>query len=504
MVWGTRRKICNENEISMEVHVLRLKTTSQSLVISLVIHGLIVFILSVYLISQTKPFQDLIDATFLDTPDPPKPKVRKLMIKPVIKPIVSTQPSVVVQQVQPTPRVTTTIKPRSTPAASATVIEFANRRVKLEARPRPHRPKIIESHQSVSDIVTHVDLPVSDAPGVLGFSAPVPVAGGGMAGLAQRGMSGAAGGVRLERITQTTGIQSLISATDAVPTALESLVGEMRLGNQLMRPMRHHELGARIYTDPQTGLATGYFQICYVRFRQAGMNPLFQVDPTALSYLVRWMSGNTRIRGRIAGRTLYLDVSGILESPMLYLNGTRAVRFRPEAKRNLTRYLVEKGGFIFVDDDHSGGSLATKTFANSMRAQFREIILGAGGRELHSIPKDHPIWNEPFPLGGQPAEPNRTGLTWPMTALELNGKLSVVISYNDYNNGWEEPGSASISYVPSVLRMGANFMFYAATHGKIGDYKHYVPPELSREEDLLPPQRAPQAAGVSATGFERE
>ncbi|MCZ6679688.1 MAG: DUF4159 domain-containing protein [Candidatus Poribacteria bacterium] len=484
--------------------MLQSKPTSQSLMISLIIHGLMALGLSVYMIVHTAPFQDFMDATFLKSPDPPKPKVRKPVIKPVTKPIVPRESAAVVEPLQPQPRVTTAANLRTASVTTANVIEFSNRRLKLEARPQPYHPKIIDLNQPSPHVVTSVDLPTSDAPGALALGTPVASTGGDVAGLTRRGMSGIVQDVRVVNAPSQTGIASLLDTTSAAPNALDSMVGEMRLGNRLMIPMRHDQLGARISTDPQTGLPTGYFQFCYVRFRQRGMNPLFRVDPTALSYLVRWMSGSTRIRGRMTGRTLFLDDPRLLDSPMLYMNGVRGVRFRAQEKRNLTRYLVEKGGFIFVDDDHSGGSLATKAFANSMRAQFRDIILEAGGRELQRIPNDHPIWNQPFQLGGQPAEPNRTGRTWPMTAFELNGRLSVVISYNDYNNGWEEPGSATISYVPSVLRMGANFMFYAATHGKISDYNHYVPPDQWREEDILLPKRAPQAASISATGSDGE
>lgn len=342
----------------------------------------------------------------------------------------------------------------------------------------------------------------------LAFSAPVLSVGGGMVQSIQWGISRAQQVVWLEKMTRKlgTGIQSLIAATDVVPSALDSVVKEMRLGNQVVEPLRPDELGARIYTDHQTGIPTGYFQICYVRFRQAEMNPLFEVDPTALPFLLKWMSENTQIKGRIAGRTLYIDDPGILESPMLYMNGMRAVRFREAEKRNLTRYLVERGGFIFVDDDHSWGPLSNRAFAHSMRAQFREIILGAGGRELSRIPNDHSLWNQPFRLGGQPKDPNGFGPTYPMTAFELDGHIAVVISYNDYNNGWEAPGTGlgGIDYVPSILRMGVNFMFYAATHGKISDYKHYVPPERGLEKGIPFPKRVPQAATISATGTERK
>lgn len=53
----------------------RLNTrTSQSFIVSLVIHGILLFILGVYLVTQTQRFQDLIDASILKAPHPPSQK----------------------------------------------------------------------------------------------------------------------------------------------------------------------------------------------------------------------------------------------------------------------------------------------------------------------------------------------------------------------------------------------------------------------------------------------
>ena len=202
----------------------------------------------------------------------------------------------------------------------------------------------------------------------------------------------------------TVGLQSFIGTTAATPSAFESVVSGIQLGNELVPPMRSNELGACIYTDPRTGLPTGHIQICPVRFREQSVYTLLAQEAPVLPYLMRWMYDHTGIKGRIVGRAPYVDDPEILQLPMLYLNGGRAVRFRPEERRNLTRYLVEKRGFIFVDDEMEDGIPAR--FARSMRSQFREIILFAGGRELQRIPNDHPIWNQPFQLGGQP--PNTT------------------------------------------------------------------------------------------------
>ena len=482
-----------------------IRTTSQSFIVSLLVHVLVVFVLGVFLVTQTRSFRDLIDASILQPAKPPKPIIRKPMVNPIAKPSVPAQSMTIVDRVQLTPRTTTVTTFRSPRIAPEQEIEFSNRFLQLDSPPNPNRPRIVDPDQLSTNLITHVDFPDSESPGVLESSAFLPDGGGSVYRLTQRGVGGTHQGIPIgqNHHRMASGIQSLLDATDAEPSALNALNREIRLGNQLMVPLEANELGARIYTEPYTGMPTGYFHICYVRFRQRGMNEFFRVDPTALYFLVRWMTQSTHIKGRISGRTLFLDDPGIHESPMLYMNGTRAVRLRPAEKWNLSRYLVEKGGFIFVDDDMGEGSASIRAFARSLRAQFREIVVQAGGRELIKIPNDHPIWNEPFKLGGQPASPNPYSRpTLPMTAFELNGRLSVVISYDDYNNGWEAPGRGmgGVDFVPSILRMGANFMFYAGTHGNISDYSHYIPPEKWRNEDAIEPvpTRAPQAATISA------
>lgn len=59
-------------------------TTYQSFIVSLLIHGLIVFVLGVFLITQTRAFRDLINASILQPAEPPKPKIRKPMVKPIV------------------------------------------------------------------------------------------------------------------------------------------------------------------------------------------------------------------------------------------------------------------------------------------------------------------------------------------------------------------------------------------------------------------------------------
>ena len=126
--------------------------------------------------TQTQQFKDLVGTDILQAKEPPKPQVRKPVIKPIVKPTVPTTNTVVVEQVQVQPRVTTAAVVRPTSVQPQTVLEFSNKVVKLDAPINPNVPKVVSPNTPVPQVVTHADLPVSDAPGALAFSAPVATA----------------------------------------------------------------------------------------------------------------------------------------------------------------------------------------------------------------------------------------------------------------------------------------------------------------------------------------
>ena len=92
---------------------MRAKRTSRAFMTSLVLHLAIAFIVSLYLVSQTRQFTDLVGVDVLKLSKPPKPTVRKPVVKSPIKPTVPTTNTVVVEQVEIQPRVTTTFAARS-------------------------------------------------------------------------------------------------------------------------------------------------------------------------------------------------------------------------------------------------------------------------------------------------------------------------------------------------------------------------------------------------------
>ena len=126
---------------------------------SLIVHGVAFVIAGIYLVTQTQQFKDLVGAEVLQAKEPPKPQVRKPVIKPVIKPTVPTTNTVVVEQVQVQPRVTTAAVVRPTSVQPQTVLEFSNKVVKLDAPINPNVPKVVSANAPAPQVVTHADLP---------------------------------------------------------------------------------------------------------------------------------------------------------------------------------------------------------------------------------------------------------------------------------------------------------------------------------------------------------
>lgn len=65
---------------------MRVKRISAARVISLMVHAISGLILSIYIVSQTTPFKDLMGAEVFSSREPLQPKVRKPVVKIVIVP----------------------------------------------------------------------------------------------------------------------------------------------------------------------------------------------------------------------------------------------------------------------------------------------------------------------------------------------------------------------------------------------------------------------------------
>ncbi|MBC8229951.1 hypothetical protein H8E77_10430, partial [bacterium] len=151
---------------------------SKSFLISAIVHGVAFVVLSVYLIVQHPKVQEMIETTFFEQKKQAKPKRRPPVVKTVPKPVISTEQPIVTT-VQVTPRITTSAAVRVTSIQADTVLQFSNKYVAFDAKINPNAPRVVNPSRPVPQVVTHADLPVSDAPGALDFAAPVASGTGG-------------------------------------------------------------------------------------------------------------------------------------------------------------------------------------------------------------------------------------------------------------------------------------------------------------------------------------
>ena len=115
--------------------------------VSLLLHCIIMLVASIFYTARTAQFTQPGGLEVLPSEPPLAPQVRTpviTIIKPVPKPTVPMRRSVVVEQSQIQPRITTHAAARPAPSIQPqTVLEFSNKVVKLDAPINPNAPKVV-------------------------------------------------------------------------------------------------------------------------------------------------------------------------------------------------------------------------------------------------------------------------------------------------------------------------------------------------------------------------
>ena len=230
-------------ETSMLKGVKVMSTVSHPWAISLAIHLGLASVIGGYLVTQTQSFKDLGGTEISQTVNtPPKPQVRKPAIKLVQKPEVSVENTVSVEPVKAQRRVmnmaivgTSTVQPQAISA-------FSNRALKLNAPVNPNVPKVVNTHTSMPQVVTHAVDPASNAPNTLTLSSPVVTGSGGssLSGSIDEGSGGQIGrsafglgdDVNQTRPREPVGIGSLVGAEGAssIDDTLANVTEQVTLG----------------------------------------------------------------------------------------------------------------------------------------------------------------------------------------------------------------------------------------------------------------------------------
>ena len=505
-----------------------MSTVSRSWFISLAIHLCLAAIIGGYLITQSQPFKDLMGMEILQSADPPpKPQVRRPVIKPVQKPEVPIKNTVVVEPAKIQLRTTNAAAVRTATVQPQNVSTFSNQALKLNAPINPNVPKVVNPHAPVPQAVTHTDAPVSDAPDALAGSSPVVTGTGKDGGHTGRGVGSSGRGIsgRIVQVKTTDVFElpaglTMVEEVGAIRDALDGVIDGVMLGNLEVPPLPHGEPGGRVVGKGRD--IHGVFRFTRLRHDLSD----WWADASALNAFTKWLNEKTQIRTdmNVAGGALKLTDANVMKSPMLIMTGhdpalvanSRALKqldtrrkdsqFSQSEAASLRRYLVEKQGLLIFDD--CGFHAASQSMTHLLLANLRYIM-----PEYHvgRIPNSHEIYHSFYQMGGPPIgfdiyQPGRTisrfstHLALPsrnfLEGILISDKLSVLVIRRDYMCAMEAVSlpSRPVHYSPSIYRFMTNVAIYALTHGKIPDYSGYVP-EDEREQQRIP-SRAPQAAKI--------
>ena len=511
-----------------------MSTVSRSWFTSIVVHLCLAGIIGVYLVTQSQSFKDLMGVEILQPADsPPKPQVWKPVIKLVQKPKTPIENTVIVEQVKVQPRATNAVIARTATVQPRTVSAFSDQALKLNAPLNPNVPKVVNPHAPMPQVVTHTDVPVSDAPDALALSSPV-VTGTGKNGERMslgiggsgRGISGGTVQVRITDLFKVPLELEMVKEIGAVRDALDKVVDGVMLGNLEVPSLPRGEPGGRVVGKGRD--VRGVFRFTRLRHNLSD----WWADASSLNAFTKWLNEKTQIRTdmNVEGGALKLTDANVMKSPMLImtghepalakakaikrldagrvLRGIRDSQFSQSEAVSLRRYLVEKEGLLIFDDCgfHAAAQSMTRLFLANMRYIMPEYHVGR-------IPNSHEIYHNFYQMGGPPigfdiyqhgavafSTGGRPSLP-PRNFLEgilIGDKLSVLVIRRDYMCAMEAVSlpSRPVHYSPGVYRFMTNVAIYALTHGKISDYSGYVP-ENKREQQRVP-TRAPQAARIGA------
>ena len=457
------------------------KTTGQSFIISLILHGAILLVLGAYIAyTQSPEIQEFVASTFLKPQNPEKPKERPKEFKPIVRPTIPTEQPVPMQDVQVVPRVTTAAVVRAPRVTASTVLEFSATPVRHDVRIVPNVPKV----KVMPDVVTYADIPTTTSPEGISVSAPVSTPTAPSVG---RGIVGTQ--IRVARAPARPKGLSMIKNIVVADTGLADVVGAVTLGKVLVAPLPKGEPGGRVVGRGKD--IQGVFRLVRVQHDLSD----WWADQSCLVAFTEWLNTQTKIKTdmNVEGGAIRLTEAKMSKAPLVFFTGhdpaqaknqglTRDSAFKnrltEQEKDGLRRYLVEDGGFVYFDD--CGVNAPAEAFVRLTLAQLRYAM---PEYTVDRVPNDHLIYNNYYDMGGPPVgfdifwwgthPPKRNFLE----GITMGDHLAVIVCRRDYMCAMESVSlpTRTVHYSPGVYRFSTNVVVYSLTHGGISDYTKYVP-----------------------------
>lgn len=159
--------------------------------------------------------------------------------------------------------------------------------------------------------------------------------------------------------------------------------------------------------------------------------------------------------------TVPLTVADLLETPVLFISGSKALDLSAQQRQLLKEY-VENGGFLFVEACHGNGCDGT-AFDKSFRSLARELFPDS---ELRKLPPNHAVWHAQEQIDPKHLPKDSEFWLW---GLDACCRTSVVYCPRSMSCYWElahpyRPGDYPAEVkaeIDQVAKIGGNVLAYA-------------------------------------------
>jgi len=244
-------------------------------------------------------------------------------------------------------------------------------------------------------------------------------------------------------------------------------------GRRIM-PADARKIGANIMTYVLANYSFARFLAVQKVFHEAGQPTRDQFvfaqaihggdwdpQPSAVANLLKYVAKNTTVEVQFKKEDVDLRKAESFQHSIIYMTGHDGFKLADEEVVNLRRYLVA-GGFLMASS-----CCGREDFDKAFRREIRRVM---PEYRLAPLPESHPLLSMVYPVRSVKCtpllaqeRPDLNGLE--LEGLGIEGRLRVLYSKYDLNNGWaESPNPYVRGYVAAdALRLGINAIVYAMT-----------------------------------------
>jgi len=178
-------------------------------------------------------------------------------------------------------------------------------------------------------------------------------------------------------------------------------------------------------------------------------------DPTAEINMLTYLREKTGMNVRTTFEYVDLASDNIFRYPLLFLTGHGNIRFGEGDAKRLRTYL-EKGGFLYIDDDYG--------LDTAIRREMRRVF---PDQEFRELPFDHPLYHAFFDFPrGLPKIHEHDNKPPQGFGLFIRDRLAVFYTYEtNPSDGWADPEvhNDNPERREQSFRIGTNIVVYTLT-----------------------------------------